>query len=128
MGMAPGDQHSFGIQMVEKFLVAAGWQVETDMSATTEAVVDIARRRWFAVAGFTAGSDRQLDALKATIAAVRRHSTNRSIGIMVGGPMFTANPELAMTVGADATAPNAPTAVLVTQKLFDLAEHRARAN
>jgi MerR family transcriptional regulator, light-induced transcriptional regulator len=46
---------------------------------------------------------------------------------MVGGPMFTANPELAVTVGADATAPNAPTAVLVTQKLFDLAERGTRA-
>jgi len=38
---------------------------------------------------------------------------------MVGGPMFTANPELASKVGADATAPTAPAAVLVAQKLFD---------
>jgi len=38
---------------------------------------------------------------------------------MVSGPMFTANPELAGKVGADATAPAAPAAVLVAQKLFD---------
>jgi len=41
------------------------------------------------------------------------------IGIMVGGPVFTANPELALEVGADSTAINAPTAVLLAQKLFD---------
>ena len=40
---------------------------------------------------------------------------------MVGGPMFTADPALAHDVGADATAPNAPSAVIVAQKLFDLA-------
>jgi hypothetical protein len=38
---------------------------------------------------------------------------------MVGGPMFTANPELVSKVGADATAPTAPAAVLVAQQLFD---------
>jgi methanogenic corrinoid protein MtbC1 len=41
------------------------------------------------------------------------------IGVMVGGPVFTANPALAREVGADGTAANAPTAVLMAQKLFD---------
>lgn len=71
--------------------------------------------------GLTAGSDRQLDSLKSAVAQLRAHSQNPAIGVMVGGPMFTAKPELAREVGADSTAPNVPAAVLVAQKLFDLA-------
>lgn len=121
MAMTPGDQHFFGVSMVERFLLASGWQVQTELSATSEEIADAARRRWFAVVGLTAGSERQLDVLRSTIELVRKQSLNPAIGVMVGGPMFTANPALAADVGADGTAPNAPTAVLVAQKLFDLA-------
>ncbi|WBH17416.1 cobalamin B12-binding domain-containing protein [Sphingomonas radiodurans] len=119
MAMTPGDQHYFGVVMVEKFLLAAGWQVKTELTGSSDEIAMTVRDRWFAVAGLTAGSDRQLDSLKTTIAHIRKKSKNPAIGIMVGGPMFTANPALAVEVGADATAPNAPTAVLVAQKLFD---------
>ena len=126
MAITPGDQHYFGVTMVERFLLAAGWQVQTELSGTSEEIADAARRRWFAVAGFTAGSERQLDVLRSLIVQVRKQSLNPAIGVMVGGPMFTANPALAGDVGADATAPNAPTAVLVAQKLFDLASSSFR--
>lgn len=121
MAMTPGDQHYFGVTMVERFLLAAGWQVRTELTGTSEDIARIAKNTWFAVVGLTAGSERQLDSLRTTIAQIRRESRNQLIGVMVGGPMFTANPALAQDVGADATAPNAPTAVIVTQKLFDLA-------
>lgn len=39
---------------------------------------------------------------------------------MVGGPPFCESPDLAARVGADATAVNAPAAVLLAQRLFDL--------
>ena len=121
MAMTPGNQHSFGVAMVERFLLAAGWQVQTELSGTADEIAAVARDTRFAVAGLTIGSERQIDSLKATIAQLRKQSRNRAIGIMVGGPIFTANPALAQEVGADATAPNAPTAVLVAQKLFDMA-------
>ena len=124
MATTPGDQHSFGVTMVERFLEAAGWQVETVLAGATEEIVASARERWFAVVGLTLGSDRQIDSLKSTIVELRRNSQNPAIGVMVGGPMFTATPALAHEVGADATAPNAPAAVLVAQKLFDLAASR----
>ncbi|TPG42567.1 cobalamin B12-binding domain-containing protein [Sphingomonas koreensis] len=124
MATTPGDQHSFGISMVERFLEAAGWQVETVFAGAIEEIVAAARERWFAVVGLTLGSDRQIDNLKSTIVEVRRHSQNSDIGVMVGGPMFTAAPALASEVGADGTAPSAPAAVLVAQKLFDLAASR----
>ncbi len=120
MATAPGNQHSFGIAMVEQFLSAAGWQVHIEISSTPDQIVQAANHDWFAVIGLTAASDGQLDALTSVIAQLRARSRNRNVGIMVGGPMFTSMPALASQVGADATAPNAAAAVLVAQKLFDL--------
>lgn len=119
MATAPGNQHSFGVNMIERLLTAAGWQVQTEFSSDAAQIVDAVREGWFAVIGLTAGSDLQLDGLTSVIRQIRLKSQNPSIGIMVGGPMFTQNPGLAFKVGADATAPNAPTAVLCAQKLFD---------
>lgn len=119
MAMTPGNQHDFGVRMVEKFLSAAGWQVQTDLSGSIDDILDAAGRHWFAVVGLTAGSDHQIDSVRSTIAALRTQSKNSAVGIMVGGPMFTASPALAIDVGADGTAPNAPAAVLVAQKLYD---------
>ena len=120
MAMTPGNQHSFGVAMVERFLLAAGWQVQTELAATAEEIARTARDYWFAVVGLTMGSERQMESLRSTITQIRSTSRNHKIGVMVGGPVFTANAELAQEVGADATAPNGPAAVLVAQKLFDL--------
>ena len=128
MAMTPGDQHYFGVTLVERFLLAAGWEVQAELSGTTQDIAAAASRKWFAVAGLTMGSELMIDSLKATIVELRTRSLNPSIGIMVGGPLFTANPALAKEVGADATAPNAPAAVLVTQKLFDLSVEGERTS
>lgn len=120
MAMAPGNQHSFGVAMVARFLLAAGWKVQSELSGTEEDIAAAAHETWFAVAGLTMGSEGQIESLKSTIRRLRARSRNPAIGVMVGGPMFTADPALAREVGADATAPNAPAAVLVAQKLFNL--------
>lgn len=121
MATAPGNQHSFGASMVEKLLSAAGWHVEVEYSGDVSQLVEAVSENWFAVVGLTAGADGQLEALKSAIDQVRLHSKNPLVGVLVGGPMFTQNPQLATAMGADATAPNAPTAVLAAQKLFDMA-------
>lgn len=120
MATAPGNQHSFGVAMVEKFLRAGGWDVQTELAQTADDIAAAAKHDWFAVAGVTMGSASQIDDLTDTIAKLRAQSLNPAIGIMVGGQMFTEKPALAYEVGADATAPNAPAAVLVAQKLFDV--------
>ena len=127
MATAPGNQHSFGASMIEKLLSAAGWQVEVEYSGDVNQLVEAVSGNWFAVVGLTAGSDSQLEELKSAIAQVRQHSKNPLAGVLVGGPMFTQNPELAAIMGADATAPNAPTAVLAAQKLFDMAAPAKRS-
>jgi MerR family transcriptional regulator, light-induced transcriptional regulator len=119
MAMTPGDQHFFGASMVQRFLEGAGWDVEPAFDRSAAEIARAASAQWYAVAGLTVGSERSLPALEETIRLIRRESRNQMIGVMVGGPVFTANPALALEVGADGTAANAPTAVLMAQKLFD---------
>jgi methanogenic corrinoid protein MtbC1 len=127
LAVTPGDQHYFGATMVERFLLAAGWTVQSAFDKTSAEIARTAHTHWFAVAGLTVGSERSLAALSETIGLIRQQSLNPAIGVMVGGPIFTENPALALDVGADGTAANAPTAVLMTQKLFDLMELRSAA-
>lgn len=124
MAMTPGDQHYFGFTMVERFLLASGWKVQTETAATAQELASAAKGRWFAVAGLTAGSAQMMESLATTIKLIREQSLNPDIGIMVGGQLFTANPALAAEVGADATASNAPAAVRIAQKLFEVASVR----
>jgi len=128
MATTPGNQHSLGASMIEKLLSAAGWDVETEYSGEVDQIVHMVKRNWFAVIGLTAGSDGQLPAMKSAVAQVRTHSQNADIGVMVGGPMFTQDPQLVVAMGADATAPNAPAAVLAAQKLFDIAAQNWRSS
>jgi len=115
----PGEQHSFGIAMVERFLDAGGWLVTSERETSLDRIADLVARRWFAVAGIALSDGRNLDKVAATVATIRKSSRNPSIGIMVGGPIFSANAGLAGDVGADGTAASGPTAVVLAQKLLD---------
>ncbi|MCZ8183915.1 MAG: cobalamin B12-binding domain-containing protein [Beijerinckiaceae bacterium] len=118
------EKHSLGITMVETFLHAGGWAVTPLHRASIDQVVTMVSSEWFAVAGLTVGSTSHLPQLVSTIRAIRTHSCNPAIGIMVGGPPFAGHPEIVAEVGADATASNAPAAVLMAQRLFDIGAAR----
>ncbi|MHB2165690.1 cobalamin B12-binding domain-containing protein [Alsobacter sp. R-9] len=115
-----GEGHSFGISMVETFLRAGGWRVDSRRGVELAEIPGLMAGTWHAVAGLTIGTDGSLDELAAIIRSIRQTSCNPCIGIMVGGPPFAEHAELAARVGADATAIDAPTAVLLAQRLFDL--------
>ncbi|NVE95774.1 cobalamin B12-binding domain-containing protein [Altererythrobacter lutimaris] len=127
MAAAPGNQHVFGVSIIEELLASGGWRVQTDHSGEANQIKSAVRNDWFAVVGLTVGSDLQIEDLKSFIGDVRRASQHGAIGVMVGGSMFTEDPSLAVQVGADATAPNAPAAVLAAQKLFDKGAVQQRA-
>jgi methanogenic corrinoid protein MtbC1 len=112
LAACPGDQHTFGISLVAQFLRRADWEVWHEFSSAAADIVDVVRQNWFAVIGLSVGSEARLDQLTAMIAAIRRESRNRQIGVLVGGPLLVANPELADMVGADATAVDGPQAVM----------------
>lgn len=108
----PGEQHTFGISLVAQFLRRAGWDVWHEFPTSGREIMELVGQYWFAVVGLSVGSEARVDAVAATIRAIRQASRNRDVGVMVGGPILLAKPELAMLVGADATAADGPQAVL----------------
>jgi methanogenic corrinoid protein MtbC1 len=121
MVTVPGEQHSFGVAMVERLLDAGGWRIHSEREARPVAVGRLVAKEWFAVAGVALSDRGNLEDAAATVKAIRNRSCNPRIGIMVGGPVFSTDPALALAIGADGTASTAATAVVLAQKLLDQA-------
>ncbi len=113
----PGEQHSFGLSMLAAFFRRAGW---TAQCPKVRNAVDVQRRvaaTPFGLLGFSLGAEVHLTRLARCIEVARRSSCNRDLVIMVGGPVFNDRPELAVLVGADATASDAASAIATAERL-----------
>jgi len=114
---APGEQHTFGISMVEEFMRSGGWYVEHHPARSAEELVQMVEGHWYAVVGLSLSHEGLYQRLSDCIGNIRRASRNATIGVMVGGPFFLEHPELIESVGADATAVNGPDAVVQAREL-----------
>ena len=114
----PGEQHTFGLFVVEAFFRREGWDVSGGQIDSADEIAHFVDRQWFAIAGFSLSSERFIDRLASLIRVVRRHSCNRDIGVLVGGPIFVEQPELAERVGADDFAADGRTAVISARALL----------
>lgn len=114
-----GEQHSFGITMVERCLEAGGWDVISERGPSPERVIKLVQMNWIPVAGIALSNTDNLEAVVELIATIRQFSRNKAIGVMVGGPVFSDDPDQARAIGADGTAASGPTAVVLAQKLLD---------
>jgi methanogenic corrinoid protein MtbC1 len=123
----PGEQHTFGVTLVAQFLRRAGWEVTQGSPGTVAELLALTRQNFFALVGLSVASDRKRDELAETIRSIREQSRNRAIGVLVGGPLFIANPELAARVGADATASNGRDAVHQAERICDRGWRNFRA-
>jgi methanogenic corrinoid protein MtbC1 len=113
----PGEQHTFGITLVAQFLRRAGWDVWHEFPDADTDIIEVLRQNWFAVVGLSVGNDTRLDNVAAIIRSIRRVSRNRSVGILVGGPLLVTKPEIAAQVGADATAADGQEAVARAEQI-----------
>lgn len=120
----PGDQHTFGITMVSEFFRHAGWSVRDESGMSIDELSAVVRDEWFDIVGLSLSSEVWLDGLGAIIHAMRKVSRNRDVGVMVGGSMFVKRPELAVLVGADATACDGRQAILQANRLITLVAAR----
>jgi methanogenic corrinoid protein MtbC1 len=117
---APGEQHSFGILVVEQFFRGAGWDVWSGAGVERAEILEAAKRVWFGVAGFSLACEDHLGGLAMLIRDVRRASRNAGLGILVGGPLFVDRPDLVALVGADATAADGRQATLQAETMLAL--------
>ncbi len=115
----PGEQHGFGSLMVEEFFRRAGWTTASEPGVTEGELSAIVAKRWFELVGITVSCADHVQDLPKIIAALRTHSRNPNIGIMVGGQAFLDHPEWAAECGADATAVDGRQAVMVAETLVE---------
>jgi methanogenic corrinoid protein MtbC1 len=125
LATAPGEQHSFGLTMVAEFFRRAGWEVTIEIGRSAAELLDLARGEWFGILALSVSTDEHLDGLGGLLRQLRRASANPDIGVMVGGPVFDADPGLAALVGADIGGGEAAQAVLQAEGLLALLQHQA---
>lgn len=113
-----GERHVFGLDMVACFMRHASWDVELKKECRTQDMADALAQERFAILGLTLSAESGLELLCRAVQTARAASLNSAIGVLVGGPLFRAQPKLVAQVGADAMATNAASASLVARKLL----------
>jgi len=112
----PGSQHTLGILMVAEFFRRSGWCVGGEPAATREDLVRNASQQWFDVIGISIGSEPQLAFVKEIVSALRDASQNKSVRIMLGGPV-SISADAVRSYGADAVAGDAQQAIQIAEQL-----------
>ena len=115
---APGDRHSLGIRMLAEFFRAGGWLVE-ELSDSDDAAGRLAATEFGMVAITVADTTAALD-LAPFIARLRAASRQPRLVVMVGGSAINAQPSLLPMLGADATAPDAASALQRAEALVGM--------
>lgn len=113
----PGDDHRFGPLLVSEVFRGSGWETSCCVDTGLEVLCAELGATAYDLVGLTVTQDRQVEALPDFIEALRSASRNPSLVVMVGGAPLVERPELAFLVGADATAPDARTAVRRAESL-----------
>ena len=97
----PGSQHSLGLLLLTQYFKRHGWQVFSANQFTEEDMAVAVRSEWVDVLGISVSEDRQIPAMKKTLARLRKLSGNPHMLVMAGGPLLRLQPNLADLVGAD---------------------------
>jgi magnesium chelatase subunit I len=91
---APGEQHTFGLMMVGEFFRRSGWDVHFETPETVTELWRIVRHEWFAIMGMSVGCNTPFRSVAPAIHAARRASCNKALGVLVGGSLISAQPEI----------------------------------
>lgn len=113
----PGDQHSFGTVVIDDIFRRDGWLTDRLSEPETADLLKRAAEEWFDIIGLTVSCDCHIATLPSVIAALRNVSRNPLVCVMVGGRIFSADPDLAVHVGADGMASDAKLAPKVAGEL-----------
>ncbi|MDX2258321.1 MAG: cobalamin-dependent protein [Hyphomicrobiaceae bacterium] len=111
LSLGPGEQHGFGLMLVEEAFRRAGWAVWGGIAITPDEVAELVEEQHFDAIGLSLSSDRLLDGLGSFIQRLRDAAHPAQPIVLVGGRVFTDDPEAVHQVGADATANDAHEAV-----------------
>jgi methanogenic corrinoid protein MtbC1 len=113
----PGERHVFDRDLIAALMRRAGWETSANSCRSPKDAAALVSHEWLGLLSVTLSNRSGLEKVAAVIEAVKRASSNPSIRIMVGGPVFVRDPALAAQVGADAAALDAASAVVVAEGL-----------
>jgi len=116
---ALGEDHTFGLLILERFFNEAGWCVSGgfNIEAGPE-LIHLVEKEYYYLLGISVGSVTKLDAVRRQIEDVRKRSKNRDISVMLGGPVFSDGSRDAEAFGGDLSAVNAELAIEAAESLF----------
>ena len=107
----PGEQHTFGLRIVEEHLLRAGWQVTALFKVSEGEAARLVAAEHFDFIGFSLSSERLLPALRSAIRSLRSSSRNQNVRIAVGGVLFGGRNTAPGDIDADAIVLDAQDAV-----------------
>jgi MerR family transcriptional regulator, light-induced transcriptional regulator len=114
----PGDMHAFGSAVLEDFFRNAHWRTERLIPATADELVERVRAKPFDIIALSVNQDCHIGRLALLLRRMRRESANPRMLAMVGGHLLQEDADAWKHIGADATAPDAATAIAVANKLL----------
>lgn len=114
---APGEQHTFGLLMLVEFFRREGWKVWSGAPRNSDELYALIETERFDIVGCSVATERRLDVLPDVIRRIRERSKNKDVKVIVGGRLFSEQPGLAKSVGADATAVDGVDAVRRAEEL-----------
>lgn len=116
IGTVEGDLHDIGKNLVKMMLEGAGFEtIDLGVDVKPAQFVEAVQEHKPRIVGMSALLTTTMVNMKATIEALEEAGLRESVKIMVGGAPVTA--AFAEEIGADAYAPDAPTAVDIARKL-----------
>jgi methanogenic corrinoid protein MtbC1 len=121
----PGSQHSFGTVVLEECFRRRGWITNGLTSASESQIIALVSSQFFDVIGISISRQCEADEAAVLIKKIRANSRNKVLGVLVGGRVLTETPELALQMGADATAFDAESALAKAELMTAVLDERA---
>ncbi|MFN4114306.1 MAG: B12-binding domain-containing protein [Sphingomonadaceae bacterium] len=115
----PGDQHSFGALMLDEVFSRAGWHSEALVGSGRRELLRFAADRPLDLIGLTVSCGCPSATISELIRSIRSVSRASNVHILIGGNAVNANPGLVAECGADGTAADGRSALILAERLVD---------
>jgi 5-methyltetrahydrofolate--homocysteine methyltransferase len=117
IGTVAGDLHDIGKNLVRMMLEGAGFEIiDLGVSVSPEKFVEAVRTNGAKLMGMSALLTTTMPSMKLTIEGLKKAGIRENVKVLVGGAPVTAS--FAESIGADAYAPDAASAVDVARELI----------
>jgi methanogenic corrinoid protein MtbC1 len=112
LAAAPGEQHTFGLVIIDELFRRAGWRSQLSLSGDVRDLCHTVASEHIDIFGVSISDRALLAPTKRVVRAVREASSNRDIVVLAGGRIIAERPELAAEASADLATIDAQDAIL----------------